>query len=152
MMAVVTRSLGEEDGPALLRIRSAAISSPEPPGRPLAPSEQRCGLLLGMAQLHGALAAPLFDIRRALAFLHALLRCHLRMVARAVPSLAEAARKLSSARTALAALDFLVSPSIVSDPYGAHLAWTFLSSLAKEGAPATVRSYVIRLLPQICGN
>ena len=59
---------------------------------------------------------------------------------------------MTTTETLLASLEFLASPCIVSDPHGAHLAWTFLSSLAKEGVPTAVRSSVIRLLPEMCSS
>jgi hypothetical protein len=52
----------------------------------------------------------------------------------------------------LGALKFLASQCIVSDPHGAQMAWSFLSSLAKEGVPTAVRSTVIRLLPGLCSS
>ena len=96
---------------------------------------------------------------QALAFLRSFLQCYPRMASRVVPSIVDVARtcqaaslQLPTTETLLASLEFLASPCIVSDPHGAHLAWTFLSSLAKEGVPTAVRSSVIRLLPEMCSS
>jgi hypothetical protein len=149
LTAVVMRALGGDDLPTLMRIVSAAISDPAPPGRPLALSEQHCRLLLGLAQLHVALASPPSDVERALAFLGAFLRCDPRMAARAVPSLAEAARDVSST---LEALDFLALPVVVSNPQRVHLTWTCLAPLVQEGAPMTIWCCVLCLLLQTCSD
>ena len=71
------------------------------------------------------------------------------MAARAVPSLAEAARDASST---LAALDFLALPIVVSNPHRAHLAWTCLAPLVQEGAPTTMWCCVLCLLLQTCSD
>jgi hypothetical protein len=103
--------------------------------------------------------------------LRSLMKCHPRISSRAVPSIIDVvrtcivhlqtARKPSSdgqnmhestSRLLLKAIKFLSSPAVVSDPHAASMAWTFLSSLTSDSVPPTVRSSVIRVLPDMCSS
>lgn len=125
--------------------------------RPLSLSEQYAALLIGLSHLRIMLLSS-YDYAATtdpFALLSSLLAIHPRMSARVVPSIVDMARicmSNGSSELLLKSIEFLSSSAIVSDPHGASIAWTFLSSLVGDSIPASVRSSVLRILPGMCAG
>ena len=167
LVDIIVNSMDGEDIHPLLDIISSSISDAGTPSmpfnnwhrRPLSSSDQSSGLLLGLSLLHMSLASSQTGVNpnNALDFLQAFLQCYPRLSSRAIPSIIDITRchldmKSTSSINISTALEFLSAPCVVSDPHGASLTWTFMSSLTKEGVPTAVRSTVIRLLPRMCSS
>ncbi|KAL7539375.1 hypothetical protein ACHAXR_009234, partial [Thalassiosira sp. AJA248-18] len=169
LMDIIMYSLDSDCFQSLMDIILISVSDTESPStpslnlwhrRPLSLPNQCTGLLLGLSLLHISISSSqsIMEPDRALAFLGPFLECYPRMASRVAPSIVDITRTLIAKQShntqplLLAPLEFLASPYIVSDPHGAHLAWSFLSSLVKEGVPTAVRSAVIRQLPDMCSS
>ena len=165
LMDAIKCSMDSDCLQSLMSIISMSISGIEPPStplnqwhrRPLTLSEQGVGVLLGLSMLHISISSSQsITLDQALVFLRSFLCCYPRMASRVVPSIIGITRLLINSQTStnppllLAPIEFLASSCIASDPHGAHLAWSFLSSLAGDGVPTAVRSAVIRQLPDMC--
>ena len=160
---------------ALIGIISSSISNEEDQPsipmntwerRPLSLTDQLGLLLLGLSLLHISVALPsttsILLPCDAFKFLRSFLQFYPRMASRAVPSIIDVVRmccilqqnlsQTSMNQTLIESLQFLASPSIVSDPHGAHIAWKFLSSLTEEGMPTVVRAAVIRIFADMCSS
>lgn len=129
--------------------------------RPLSASDQHGALLIGLSLVHMSLSSTLIgtiEFGGACSYLSTLLKCHPHISARAVPSIIDVVRTCitaassSSSQLLLEALKFLASPAIVSDPHGASITWNFLSALTNDSVPPTVRSSVLRVLPDMCAS
>lgn len=144
--------------------------------RPLSQSEQRAALLIGLSLLHistsSVMSIGAFVTDDAFEFLRSLMTCHPRISSRAVPSIIDVVRTCivhlhnagkpsasdgqsmheSTSRLLLKAMKFISSSAVVSDPHAASITWTFLSSLTSDSVPPTVRSTVIRVLPDMCSS
>ena len=167
LMDIIVNTMDGQDIQPLLGIISSSISDAGTPSmpfnnwhrRPLSLPDQSDGLLLGLSLLHMSLVSSQTWIKpnNALDFLQSFLQCYPRLSTRAIPSIIDITRghfdiKSTSSMNINAALEFLSAPCVVSDPHGASLSWTFMSSLIKEGVPTAVRSTVIRLLPRMCSS
>jgi len=173
LMDIIAYSFDSGDFQSLMDILSASISDMELAStsincwrrRPLPLSDQCSGLLISLSLLHVSITSrTIMEPNRALNFLGSFLRCYPRWASRAAPSVIDVAgaclaMPAPTTQLLLASLEFLASPCIVSDPHAAHLMWTFFSLMVQEGAPAAVRSVVIRLrsvvirlLPAMCSS
>lgn len=168
LMNIIVGSLGSDFFQPLMDIISTSVSdvcsTPSSLNiwqrRSLCLSDQCSGLLLGLSLLHISISPSqtMVKLDDAFAFIQTFLVCYPRLASRVVPSVIDITRTLMSSQSStiepimsLAPLGFLASPCIVSDPHGAHLTWTYLSSLIKD-TPTPVRSTVIRLLPDMCSS
>lgn len=127
--------------------------------RPLAMEDQCSGLLVGLTLLHVAVLSPGptdHVYHRALEFLASFLECYPRSASRVLPSVFDTVRKSSQSsplpQILSNSVNFIASKQIVSDPHGAHLAWSYLSPLTNDGVPSATRASMIRILPQMCLN
>lgn len=128
--------------------------------RPLALEDQCSGLLAGLTLLHMSVLSPSLTecgYQRTLDFLASFLECYPRAASRVLPSVVDTVRMSSQQSSPLPqilsnSVKFIASKPIVSDPHGAHLAWTYLSPLTNDGVPADTRASIIRVLPQMCLN
>ncbi|KAL3810916.1 hypothetical protein ACHAXA_008766 [Cyclostephanos tholiformis] len=167
LMDLIVSSMDNQDFPAFLKIIIASISenwSPSIPidrwqRRPHLLTDQCAGLLIGLSLLHMAVKCPESSMQtdHALAFIQTFLKIYPRLASRAIPSIVDAARSCLYSQSQMpqilfGALEFLTTPCVVFDPYGAQMVWAFLSSLSMEGVPSAVRSSVLRLLPGICSS
>lgn len=171
LMEILCYSMDEgKDFLSVFDIVTASISEAVPPivscsswkRRPLLLPDQCAGLLIGLSLLHMSVKSPEVSTAKpshAFVFLQQLLHTYPRMASRVVPSIIDIARAsldrrstLPTAEILLDSLEFLSAKCIVSDAHGAHLAWTFLSSLTTEEMPPAVRSTIIRLLPGMCSS
>jgi len=168
LIDIITCAMGDTEFSVLFNIITASISEAGSPfvsinrwrSRPLLFSDQCAGLLIGLSLFHISTKVPQISIQtdHALEVLRSLLEVYPRLSPRAIPSIIDGVRACIQSQSTevtqnlLGALKFLASQCIVSDPHGAQMAWSFLSSLAKEGVPTAVRSTVIRLLPGLCSS
>jgi hypothetical protein len=128
--------------------------------RPLALEDQCSGLLAGLTLLHMSVMSPSpteYGYQCTLESLASFLDCYPHAASRVLPSVFDTLRKSSQQSAPLPnilsnSIKFIASKPIVSDPHGAHLAWTYLSPLMGDGVPAATRASIIRVLPQMCLN
>lgn len=149
----------------LIEKMSRSISAMDQPNlhswsrRPLALEDQCSGLLVGLTLLHVAVLSPGptdHEYQRTLEFLASFLECYPRAASRVLPSVLDTVRKSSNSpslpQILSISVNFIASKQIVSDPHGAHLAWSYLSPLTTDGVPSATRASMIRILPQMCLN